>query len=217
MPKFDAEPNLLFGLLAVQTGLIDQTALVAAFHACSESKKKSLADILSDQGALDAEGKALIEALVSKNLDAHGGDLGKSLGSVAAAGSTREILTHLGNPTKTISLYPVNSDSTIDASDRRTGPPGTVSVAGGQRFRVLRPHAQGGPGGRVRGTRYRAESRGGAQADPRSPRRRSNQSIPVPARGRDHRRARTPRYRSGLRHGNLRERTSLLRHAVHSR
>ena len=46
----------------------------------------------------------------------------------------------------TASLSRVNLDSTIDASDGETQPPGPVVAAGGPRFRSLRPHAQGGLG-----------------------------------------------------------------------
>ena len=103
MPRSEAERNLLFGLLAVQTGLIDRATLVDAFQTRTGAGEKSLTDILGDRGALDAEGKALIRALAAKHLAAHGGDLEKSLGSLAAAGSTREILTQLGDPTLTAS------------------------------------------------------------------------------------------------------------------
>ncbi len=148
MPGFDAERNLLFGLLAVQTGLIDQTALVTAFHTSNGAKEKSLADILGEEGALDAEGTALIHALASKHLGRHGGDVEKSLGSLAAAGSASEILTQLGDASLTAGLTRVNADPTVDARDGETQaqPPGPVLAAGGQRFRLLRPHAQGGLG-----------------------------------------------------------------------
>jgi eukaryotic-like serine/threonine-protein kinase len=146
MPRFEAERDLLFGLLAFQTGLIDQTALVKGLQTCTGVQEKSLADILDDQGVLDAEGKALIEALASKHLGAHGGDHQKSLGSLTAAGSAREILAQLGNPTPTASLARVDSDSTIAASDGQTQPPCPVFATGGKRFRLLRPHAKGGLG-----------------------------------------------------------------------
>ncbi len=146
MPGLDAERNLLFGLLAVQTGLIDQTALVTALHTANGAKEKSLAGILGEEGALDAEGTALIQALASKHLGRHGGDLEKSLGSLAAAGSASEILTQLGDPSLTAGLSRVNSDPTIDAPDEETKPPGPVLAASSQRFRLLGPHAQGGLG-----------------------------------------------------------------------
>ncbi len=53
-----AEHNLLFGLLALQTGLIDQTALVAAFHAWTRDKARSLADHLIALGHIDRRPRA---------------------------------------------------------------------------------------------------------------------------------------------------------------
>ncbi len=146
MPASGSERDLLFGLLASQTGLVDQTALVTAFHARSGAGEKSLADVLGDRGALDAEGQALIQALVSKHLVAHGGDPEKCLGSLAAAASTREVLSRLGDPTATATLSHVDPDATADVDDGPTQPPGPAAAAGGQRFRPLRPHARGGLG-----------------------------------------------------------------------
>ncbi len=50
----DAARHLLLGLLALQTGLIDQAALVAAFHAWTRDKARTLADHLVALGHLDA-------------------------------------------------------------------------------------------------------------------------------------------------------------------
>jgi hypothetical protein len=49
----DPSRDLLFGLLALQTGLIDQGALFAAFAAWTRDKARSLADHLVEQGHLD--------------------------------------------------------------------------------------------------------------------------------------------------------------------
>ena len=75
MSRFETDGNLLFGLLALQTGLIDQTTLITAIRICTEAKTKSLADILDEQGAIDVEGKALIQTLASRHLGTHGGDV----------------------------------------------------------------------------------------------------------------------------------------------
>ena len=124
MLRFEAERNLQFGLLAFRTGLIDQTALVTASHSCRGPREKSLAEILTDHGALDAESAALIDALASKHLQAHGSDVEKSVASLAAAGPTREILAQLGDPALTASLARVTSDSTTGASDGESRPTG---------------------------------------------------------------------------------------------
>ena len=47
MADSGADRNLLFGLLALQNGLIDQAQLVAAFQAWTLEKDRSLAEHLS--------------------------------------------------------------------------------------------------------------------------------------------------------------------------
>ena len=42
----DAERHLLFGLIALQVGLVDQSQLVAAFQAWAHDKSRPLADHL---------------------------------------------------------------------------------------------------------------------------------------------------------------------------
>ena len=47
--------DLLFGLLALQNGLVDQAQLVAAFQAWTRDRSRRLAEYLVGRGALDAE------------------------------------------------------------------------------------------------------------------------------------------------------------------
>ena len=140
----DTPRDLLFGLLALQNGLIDQDQLVAAFGAWSRAKGKTLAEILLERGSIDAESRALLAAMAEKQLKLHGGDTEKSLASIGAGPSTREGLTALGDTDLTASLTLVGShtppqDATFTMSV------GTAT-SDGQRFRVLRPHARGGLG-----------------------------------------------------------------------
>jgi hypothetical protein len=89
MTAVDANRNLVFGLLALQTGLIDQDQLVNAFRAWSRDPARALADHLADRGELDPEQRAAVEALVSLHLKKHGGDPEKSLAAVAVPPSIR--------------------------------------------------------------------------------------------------------------------------------
>ncbi len=50
----DAERHLLFGLIALQVGLVDQSQLVAAFQAWARDKSRPLCDHLGERGVLDA-------------------------------------------------------------------------------------------------------------------------------------------------------------------
>ena len=93
-----ADRHLLFGLIALQVGLIDQAQLVAAFRAWARDKARSLADHLADRGELDADGRAAVEAMVALHLKKHGGDTEKSLAAIPAGRSTRESPRRRGRP-----------------------------------------------------------------------------------------------------------------------
>jgi hypothetical protein len=65
MAPVDTNRNLLFGLLALQNGLIDQAKLVAAFQAWTLEKARPLAEHLVARGDLDADDRSAVEALVA--------------------------------------------------------------------------------------------------------------------------------------------------------
>ena len=71
-----ADRDLLFGLLALQNGLIDQGQLVAAFQAWTRYRTRPLAEHLLARGDLDPDDRAAVEALVSRHIKKHGGDAG---------------------------------------------------------------------------------------------------------------------------------------------
>ena len=71
-----ADRHLLFGLLALQTGLIQQAQLVAAFHAWTSDKSRSLAEHLIALGHIDAARRAAVEALADVHVVAQNGDVG---------------------------------------------------------------------------------------------------------------------------------------------
>ena len=93
-----AHHDLLFGLLALQNGIIDQGQLVAAFQAWTLDKSKSLADHLEARAISTAAKRVLLEGLAEVHLEAHGGDVEQSLAAVSAGRSTRESLARLGDP-----------------------------------------------------------------------------------------------------------------------
>jgi eukaryotic-like serine/threonine-protein kinase len=142
-----ADRHLLFGLLALQNGLIDQGALVAAFQAWTRNKALALADHLVARGDLDAEQRAGVEAMVALHLKKHG-DVEKSLAAVPAGKSTRESLSKLGDADieGTLSHVASGPGSTDVDVDRTASYAVGESTSDGQRFRVLRPHARGGLG-----------------------------------------------------------------------
>jgi eukaryotic-like serine/threonine-protein kinase len=144
----DPSRDLLFGLLALQTGLIDQGALFAAFAAWARDKGRSLEDHLAAGGWLDADDRLAVEAMVATHLRKHGNDVEKSLAAFPARGSTREGLAAIGEPAIEASLINIGSAATRegDETDRTASYAVGMATSDGLRFRILRPHAQGGLG-----------------------------------------------------------------------
>ncbi len=151
MAALATQRDLLFGMLALQNGLIDQIQLVGAFQAWTRDKARPLAEHLIARGDLDDEQRAGVEAMVALHLKKHDDDVEQSLAAVPAARSIRDGLVELGDPDIDATLGqvgvahpPTHTDD--DDPDRTAslsvGPP----TSDGQRFRVLRPHARGGLG-----------------------------------------------------------------------
>ena len=147
-----ADRHLLFGLLALQNGLIDQGQLVAAFQAWTRDRSKRLADLLQARGDLDDEDCAAVEALAARHLKRNDGDVEKSLAAIPADRSTRDSLADLGEPEIAATLARVARAGNGHATDVDADPDRTATLAvgaaaaDGQRFRSLRPHARGGLG-----------------------------------------------------------------------
>ena len=150
MAPVNTDRNLLFGLLALQTGLIDQGSLFAAFAAWTRDKGRSLADHLIDLGYLDAPRRAAVDAIAGLHVQALGGDPARSLGVLAIGRSTRESLARVGGPDVEATLGHVDSANGSTHDDDLPDRTGSYSMGSatsdGQRFRILRPHAKGGLG-----------------------------------------------------------------------
>ncbi len=145
-----AHHDLLFGLLTLQNGLIDQGQLVAAFQAWTRERVRPLAELLIARGDLDSEQRAGIEAMVALHLKKHGSDTERSLSAIPADRSTRESLARIGDPEIGATLGHVGSAHRSteggDVGDRTAAYSVGTATSDGQRFRVLRPHARGGLG-----------------------------------------------------------------------
>jgi eukaryotic-like serine/threonine-protein kinase len=152
MAASDTGRDLLFALLALQVGFIDQGQLVAAFRAWTRDKARLLADHLAERGDLDADQRGVVEAMVGVHLKKHGGSTEKSLAAVATGRWVREGLEALDHPEVEATLDWLGRASAADVTDggRKSDRAATLSVgsatSGGQRFHVLRPHASGGLG-----------------------------------------------------------------------
>jgi eukaryotic-like serine/threonine-protein kinase len=146
----DPSQDLLFGLLALQNGLIDQGQLVAAFQTWTRDKGRPMADHLIARGDLEADDRDVVNALVARHLKKHGGDPEQSLAAINAGRSTRESLARLGDVDIKASIAYVGVDATFaqarDDADRTTSFAVGTATTDGQRFHLLRPHARGGLG-----------------------------------------------------------------------
>jgi WD40 repeat protein len=94
MPQSDLDRSLLFGLLALQNGLIDQVQWVAGFQARTRDRSRGLADYLLASGALDAEQRGLLDGL----------------GRTASQAATGEILHRLPAGASTIRCLAIGPD-----------------------------------------------------------------------------------------------------------
>jgi hypothetical protein len=142
-----ADRNLLFGILALQMDFINRDALIVAMNAWVLDKTKPIGRILLDQAALRSDTHALLEAMVQKHLELHGGDAEKSLAAVGSVDSVRQALKQIVDADLHASLLHVSAARSADADPYATRPPsaGTFTSAG-LRFHILRPHARGGLG-----------------------------------------------------------------------
>ncbi len=144
-----ADRNLLFGVLALQMDFITREALVSAMQGWAFQKDKPLGQILLERGALGADNRDLLEALVQKHVAMHGGDAQMSLAALSSIASVRDDLKQIADADVQASLVRVSASATRAPDEDPGGAPGAsvgASTSSGQRFRVLRPHARGGLG-----------------------------------------------------------------------
>jgi eukaryotic-like serine/threonine-protein kinase len=141
-----ADCDQLFGLIALQVGLIDQAQLVSALEAWAPEKDGPLADLLLDRGDLDADQRSAVDAILRVQLKAHGGDTERCLASLPVGRSIRDRFGVLKDPDLTVTV--VRSGLGSESTDAHAADALAVgaATADGQRFRILRPHARGGLG-----------------------------------------------------------------------
>jgi serine/threonine-protein kinase len=163
-PRPAADRNLLFGILALQMDFINRDALIRAMNAWVLEKVKPLGQVLFEQGALSAEAREGLERIVELHLGAHGGDPERSLAAAGTPEPVRRELERLADPDLHASLahvsaampgesvtrrdYPGSATPPVpnEAPDRTNAPSVGTPTSAGLRFRILRPHAEGGLG-----------------------------------------------------------------------
>ncbi|MGO8751104.1 MAG: serine/threonine-protein kinase [Thermoguttaceae bacterium] len=139
MPTLPFERNLLFAVLALQNELAKPDDVLSAMQAWVAAKHRSLGELLVERGALDPEHRRLLDALIEAQLARHG-NAEQSLVALDPSNRARQLLAKVADPDVQASLaaLPANSgpETTLDYRPTEAGP----------RYRVLRPHAEGGLG-----------------------------------------------------------------------
>jgi eukaryotic-like serine/threonine-protein kinase len=148
-----ADSNLLFGILALQNGLIDQGDLIEAFQSWSKDRSRPLSQVLLDRGALIESDLALLDGLVRRQLQKRGESLERSLVVLPVAAAVCEGLRQIADPDLDVSLarLEVTADGAVHQQCLDSEATTTWGVCVGPapataRFRILRPHANGGLG-----------------------------------------------------------------------
>jgi serine/threonine-protein kinase len=139
-----ADRHLLFGLLALQNGLIDQVQLIGAFQSWTRDRARPLAEHLVALGHLDSHRRQAVEAIVAVHLEANGGQVQRSLAAISAGAGTRASLDTLDDPEIVRTLTALAPGA--EGHDRDAGYCLRLPAFDGQRFRVLRPLDHGGLG-----------------------------------------------------------------------
>lgn len=131
-----ADRNLLFGVLALQAGLIDHDRFVEGCTLWANRKDTPLPELLLARGWLTRQDKGLVDSLLERNIEKHAGDARSSLLAVA---------THDARALLAASAEPAVRDS---LGDRNGGGLSTVAYepAGRERYTLSRLHAKGGIG-----------------------------------------------------------------------
>src|SRR5262245_22550797 len=149
MSAASADRNLLYGIHALLNSFITRDALIAAMTAWVLNKDRPLADLLVEQKALRPEHRALLDGLIAAQLQENDNDAARCLASVSSIASARADLERLADADLSRSLGHVGAARRDgDADPWATRAPATVGQPSsvGQRFRILRPHAEGGLG-----------------------------------------------------------------------
>ncbi len=151
MPSSAADRNLLFGILALQMDFISRDALIQGMHAWVLDKSKPLGQILVETGALSARVRDVVDVMIDTHVAQHGNDPQQSLAALSSVGSEVRDLARIGDADVLAALATLPPPVGARPSDEdgvnaiaTLSFPGTADGRG--RFRILRPHAEGGLG-----------------------------------------------------------------------
>ncbi len=147
----DITRDLLFGLIALERGLVDSGQLVAAFENWSGVRDRTMGEIFVAQGVLDEAARGLVDGLTKSRLAQRDADLEEkavSRGASQRAGHGAGPPSDMGLSATVSHPGPPLAGQNSDDPDRTTaGAHGlTNAPAFGERYPIVRPYARGGLG-----------------------------------------------------------------------
>jgi WD40 repeat protein/serine/threonine protein kinase len=152
MPSSTSDRNLLFGILALQMDFVSRESLIKAMSDWVLDKGELLGTILVRNEALSRRHRDLLEQMVDAHIEAHEGRPEKSLAVLSSVESLSRELEQLNSVELMHSLtYIPHVSDNVSRDSATQAHPAKVKTAGessllNSRFRVIRPHAEGGLG-----------------------------------------------------------------------
>lgn len=140
----DTERDLLFGVVAFQSGAVDADGLAETCRAWANSPTVPLADLFVNRGLITDEQKTAVEKLVASELKSHGGDPRASLAAIIDGRSLdaiRAINASNGSLEAKLHLpFPLQTNHVVIAKVS----PGEAESK--ERYSLTHLHAKGGMG-----------------------------------------------------------------------
>jgi serine/threonine protein kinase len=165
MGAVEYDPSLLFGMLALEHGLIETSDLIVAFQSWCKERSRPIAQVLIERGSLTEDDRTVLDGLVRRHAVEKGAAVEGTAGSIAVPGrlfpgsyTAPKFDQHRQNPLEDLSTFgdgmPAGlGDLTIGVGAAsgeddavESGPKLGQMTSGGGRFRLLRQHARGGIG-----------------------------------------------------------------------
>src|SRR5262249_45763407 len=88
--QVEAERDLLFGILALQNGLIEQADLIAAFQVWTKERSSPMAQVLVERGSLSPAAGTMRDGLVRRHVEKQDGELERGGGGATASGGSTD-------------------------------------------------------------------------------------------------------------------------------
>src|SRR5262249_36304119 len=135
----DTDRNLLFGILALQTGLLTREQFTAAVEAWATRKQTPLADILVERGWLTPADREHVNYLVERQVQLHAGDAHAGLATLSHGDAGAALSSVSDDEVKTaLADVPAVAGHVLITTLQQKG--------GRERYSLTRLHATGGIG-----------------------------------------------------------------------